>query len=184
MNKGSKLKKAILYATSLYEGAALCHKLKETREDAENLRRLLNDGIKDFALLNNPIWSLDAKEKLADAVIDKMKLNRPLANLLKILIENRQIDSLELILLQFKEIYNARQNIAEVRVETVEKLTPAQDIKLKEKLSALFKKDIIIDYIINPQILGGLVIKCGTVLIDSSVMHQLDNLEQLMKGTK
>ena len=63
-------------------------------------------------------------------------------------------------------------------------LSAEQDKKLKQKLNNLFKKDVIVNYHLNPQILGGLVIKCGTVLIDSSVKHQLDSLEQLMKGTK
>ena len=59
-----------------------------------------------------------------------------------------------------------------------------EDKKLKQKLSALFNKDVAVNYHLNPQILGGLIIRCGTVLIDSSVKHRLDSLEQLMKGTK
>ena len=102
----------------------------------------------------------------------------------KILVENRKIDELELILNQFKKIYNDKQNIAEVDVDTVVELSSQQDENLKQKLTSIFKKEIIINYHINPQILGGLIIRCGTVQIDSSVKHQLDSLEQLMKGTK
>lgn len=184
MNKGSKLKNAILYATSLYEGAEQCHKLNETYNDVKALRNILAEGVKDFDLLNNPIWPLDVKEKLIDTVAEKMSFSKPLVNLLKILIENRRFDELEQILQQFKEVYYNKQNIAEVNVETVVDLTKEQDKKLKQKLKDLFKKDIVVNYITNPQILGGLVIQCGTVLIDSSVKHQLDSLEQLMKGTK
>ncbi len=184
MNKGSKLKNAILYATSLYEGAEQCHKLDETYKDVKALRTILAEGVKDFDLLNNPIWPLDIKEKLIDTVAEKMGFSQPLVNLLKILLENHRFDELGLILLQFKEVYNNKQNIAEINVETVVDLTEEQDKKLKQKLKALFKKDIVVNYITNPQILGGLVIQCGTVLIDGSVKHQLDSLEQLMKGTK
>ena len=113
-----------------------------------------------------------------------MNFSQPMINLLKILVENRRFCELEQILLQFKEVYNNKHNIAEINVETVVDLTEEQDKKLKQKLKDLFKKDIVVNYITNPQILGGLVIQCGTVLIDSSVKHQLDSLEQLMKGTK
>ena len=185
MNKGSKLKNAILYAASLYEGAEECKTLNETHSDAENLQAVMAaDGAKDFALLNNPIWPLQAKTDIAAAIADKLKLSKPTANLLKILVENRRIDELGLILEQFKEYYNKKQNIADVEVETVTELSAAQDKKLKQKLSALFNKDVAVNYHLNPQILGGLIIRCGTVLIDSSVKHRLDSLEQLMKGTK
>ena len=184
MNKGSKLKNAILYATSLYEGAVLCKKLAETHKDVDTLLQLLAAGFKDFSLLNNPTWPLEAKKQLVDALADKIKLGTPIINTLKILIENRKIDILPLILRQFKEVYNTKQNIAEIDVETVTDLSELQDEKLKQKLSNLFKKNIVVNYHKNPDILGGLVIKCGTVLIDCSIKHQLDSLEQLMKGTK
>lgn len=184
MNKGSKLKNAILYATSLYEGSEECKKLPQVRADVDKLSNAATDNAKEFALLNNPIWSIEVKEKITAAIADEMKLSSPTTNLLKILVENRRINELSLILEQFKEIYNKKQNIAEVEVETVSELTKSQDENLKQKLTNLFEKNIVVNYHINPQILGGLVIKCGTVLIDSSVKHQLDSLEQLMKGTK
>ena len=184
MNKGSKLKNAILYATSLYEGAEECKKLPQVRSDVEVLQDILTESDKDFVLLNNPIWPLNAKTEIAASISDKLKLSKPAANLLKILIENHRVDDLGLILNQFKEYYNKKQNIADVTVETVTELSAAQDEKLKQKLSVLFNKDVVVNYHLNPQILGGLIIKCGTVLIDSSVKHRLDSLEQLMKGTK
>lgn len=184
MNKGSKLKNAILYATSLYEGAEQCNKLEQTHSDAAELQKVLTNDASGFAMLNNPIWAAKAKQEIVSAIAQKLKLASPLTNLLKILVENRKIDELGLILDQFKEIYNKKQNIVEADVETVVELSAEQDKKLKQKLNNLFKKDVIVNYHLNPQILGGLVIKCGTVLIDSSVKHQLDSLEQLMKGTK
>ncbi len=184
MNKGSKLKNAILYATSLYEGAELCKKLEQTHSDAAELQKVLAAESADFAMLNNPIWATEAKEQIVLAIAKKLKLGSPLTNLLKILVENRKVNELGLILNQFKEIYNKKQNIIEADVETVVELSKEQDKLLKQKLTHLFNKDVIINYHLNPQILGGLVIKCGTVLIDSSVKHQLDSLEQLMKGTK
>lgn len=184
MNKCSKLKNAILYASSLYKGAVECSKLDETRQDADKLTKSATNGFKDFNLLNNPIWPIEKKEKLIEAVVQELKLNKPMLNLLKILVENRKIDELELILNQFKKIYNDKQNIAEVDVDTVIELSVQQDENLRQKLASIFKKKITINYHINPQILGGLIIRCGTVQIDSSVKHQLDSLEQLMKGTK
>ena len=59
-----------------------------------------------------------------------------------------------------------------------------QENLLKIKLENIFHKQILLRYVINPQIIGGLVIKYGTSFIDNSVRHKLNALEQLMKGTK
>ena len=81
-------------------------------------------------------------------------------------------------------LYQQKNNIAEVEVTTVMPLSSQQETLLKSKLSAIFKREILLRYIINPQIIGGLVLKYGTNFIDNSVKHKLDALEQLMKGTK
>ena len=67
---------------------------------------------------------------------------------------------------------------------TVVPLDKSQEKKLIGKLEAVFHKEIILKYVINPQIIGGLVIRYGTNFIDNSILHKLNALEQLMKGTK
>ncbi len=184
MSKVSKLKSAILYATSLYKGAVESKKAEETHNDAQLLLHLLNEGIDGFDNLNNPTWSLDIKFELVDTLSQKLKISAPMTNMLKILVENRRMNDLVTILQNFENIYYKEKNIAKVEVETTIALSAQQDKALKQKLKTLFDKEILVEYINNPQIIGGLVIRCGTVLIDCSVKHQLDSLEQLMKGTK
>ena len=107
-----------------------------------------------------------------------------MGNFLKVLAQNHRLNLLEIILKQFISLYNDKHNIAEVDVTTVIELSSEQDKRLKSKLSDIFNKKIEINYIINPEIVGGLVIKYGTNLIDVSIKHKLDTLEKIMKGTK
>ena len=72
MNKGSKLKNAILYATSLYEGAEQCKKLEQTHSDAAELQKVLAAESAGFAMLNNPIWATEAKEQIVLAIAKKL----------------------------------------------------------------------------------------------------------------
>ena len=112
-----------------------------------------------------------------------MNLHTQTLNFLKILTENGEFKILELILQDFRELYNQKHEIAEIVVETIKELSTAQDKLLKEKLSALFEQKIKLIYQIRPEILGGLIIKSGTTLIDLSLKNQLKKIEQLMKGT-
>lgn len=153
-------------------------------ENVLALRSAMAEDIEGFKYLNNPLWSFYAKENIIEAFSKKLKFCPTMVNTLKLLAQNRQLDNLLPILNQFIADYQEKHQIAEIRVETAITLSPEQDKKLKEKLAKIFNKKIVINYQINPQILGGLVIQCGTLLIDSSVRNKLNRIEQLMKGTK
>lgn len=184
MNRASKFKNAILYAEALYKGAQEKQQTEELYAAVADSGAELVQGIEEFKYLNSPLLKQSEKEELLNTLGTKLHLCSSLVNLLKLLADNRKMDELPLILQHFKAICNEKNNIAEVEVETVEPLTAEQDSRLKEKLALLFKKNIMINYRITPQIIGGLKIKYGTFLIDSSVQHKLNCMEQLMKGTK
>lgn len=184
MNRASKFKNAILYAEALYKGAQEARQTNELYAAVSDSGAALVQGIEEFKYLNSPLIKSAEKEELIDTLGHKLHLCSSLVNLLKLLADNRKMDELPLILQHFRSICNEKNNIAEVEVETVEPLTAEQNNRLKEKLSLLFNKNVMINYHIAPQIIGGLKIKYGTFLIDSSVQHKLNCMEQLMKGTK
>lgn len=184
MNNGSKLKEATLYAVSMYDGAAAIGQQNAMCRNARDLIALLNENIEELKYLNSPMWGFAAKTEILETLAKKLNLCPAMLNTLKILAQKHKFNELPLILQKFVSVYNSKNNIIEVDVETVVELSSDQNKKLQEKLKKLLDKDIIINYQINPQIIGGLLIKYGTWVIDGSVKHKLDSLEQLMKGTK
>ena len=162
MKTVSKLKTAILYAEAMYDGAEQAGDLNAIYANAQRL----------------------ANMSVAETLANKLQFCQSMLNTLKILAQTGKLNLLQMICGQFVELYQQRHNIAQVDVTTAVELAPAQDAKLKDKLKAIFKKEILINYIIDPQIMGGLIIKNGTNFIDNSIRHKLSALEQLMKGTK
>ena len=57
-----------------------------------------------------------------------------------------------------------------------------QDAKLKKVIENLLGKKVLIDYVINPKILGGLRVQCGSKMFDNSLINKLNYLENIMKG--
>lgn len=184
MKTVSKLKTAIMYAEAMYDGALKAGDLEAMYADAKRLASMSSEAKEQMLTLNNPLVSSDDKIKVIEALVAKIGLCRSMLNTLKILAQNSKLDALPLVCSQFADLYQERHNIAEVEVTTAAALNATQDTKLKEKLQAIFKKEILINYVINPQIIGGLVIRYGTNFIDNSIAHKLNALEQLMKGTK
>ena len=184
MKTVSKLKTAILYAEAMYEGAEKTGDLDKLYADAMRLANMSADGVEQMVLLNNPLIATDDKVKILETLATKLNLCQSLLNTLKILAQNGKLNLVKIICEQFVGLYQQQHNIAEVEVTTAVELKPSQEAKLKNKLQAIFNKEILISYVIDPQIVGGLIIKNGTNFIDNSIRHKLNALEQLMKGAK
>lgn len=184
MKKNSKQKTAMLYASAMYEAGIKENQLPELLKNAQKMEALLFEGIEDFNYLNNPLWNIEHKENIIETISQKLNFCSTMINTLKLLALNSRLNDLADILQNFIKIYNQNNNITEIEVETVIALNDIQEAKLNEKLTKIFKTNIIIKYVINPEIIGGLIIKSGTVLIDNSIKNKLKRLENILKGTK
>jgi len=180
----SKFKTAILYAEAMYEGAKKADDIDMLYANAESLSKISAESIQQISVVNSPLVPVADRMKVIETLSAKLNLCQSMQNTLKILAENRKLNLLAPICQQFMQIYQQKHNIAEIEVTTVIPLTSEQNEKLRQKLEAIFHKNILINYIINPQIIGGLIIRYGTNFIDNSIQHKLNALEQLMKGTK
>lgn len=184
MKKISDLKTAILYANAMYDGALQAKQEDLLYQNARDLAIIVNEKKADFAKLNTPLWKYEQKADILQTIAQKFKLSTSMLNTLKLLAQNGKLNILSEVLEQYILLYQNKNNIAEVEVTTVIPLSAQQENLLKQKLENIFHKTILLHYIINPQIIGGLVIRYGTNFIDNSIKHKLNALEQLMKGTK
>ncbi|MBR1600163.1 MAG: ATP synthase F1 subunit delta [Alphaproteobacteria bacterium] len=184
MKSVSNLKTAILYAQAMYDGAEEANQLDLLYADAGILGSIVIEKKEEFNKLNNPLWKYAQKEEVLADICRKLNLSQSMFNTLRLLAQNGKLNILEPTLKQFILIYQNKHDIAEVEITTVMPLTSSQEILLKDKLENIFHKQILLRYIIDPQIIGGLVIKYGTNFIDNSIKHKLRALEQLMKGAK
>ncbi len=184
MKKISNIKTAMMYAGAMYEGALKTSQTEELYRNTQQLKELAEDENSGLDILDNPMLKPEQKNELLDIIAQKCGFCSAMLNTLKLLAENNDFKVLLPTLEQFILLYQQKNNIAEVEVTTVIPLSKQQESLLKTKLSAIFKRDILLRYVINPQIIGGLVLKYGTHFIDNSIKHKLDALEQLMKGTK
>ena len=184
MKQVSDLKNAILYAQAMYDGAQKIGQLDKLYEEAGVLHGVVCEKENGFNKLNTPLLKYSQKEEVIVAICEKFNFSSSMQNSLKLMAENGCLNILPLVLQQFMLIYQEKHNIADIEITTVIPLSNQQEDLLKNKLENIFHKKISLHYVINPQIIGGLVIKYGTNFIDNSIKHKLDALEQLMKGTK
>lgn len=182
MKKISKTKIAGIYALALYEAAEDKNAIPQVSNDIVTLLEVVKaepEIVKDLA---NPLWDTEAKKKALKAVADKMKLSSETLICLDIIAENNRFAELPIILESFRRLCLKKEGIVEVDVASVKKLSAAQDKQLAANLEKLLKQRVVVNYEIKPELLGGLVIKFNSNMIDDSLKGKLNRLELVMKG--
>ena len=182
MKKISKSKIISTYAFSLYQAAEQNSSVEKVLKDVEALRQVIAEDSQIVASLSNQIWTAESKRSAIEAIAKKMKFGKDLKSCLEVMADNSRLGELSGVLDEFKHIYYRQHNIEEVEVLTVKALSAAQDTKLKTILEKKLSKKVLITYTIKPELLGGLVVKYGSSMIDDSIAGKLTRLEIIMKG--
>ncbi|MFV0626959.1 MAG: ATP synthase F1 subunit delta [Alphaproteobacteria bacterium] len=182
MKKISKTKLSSTYALAIYESAVEKKDIKKVYEDMNKLREALtSENIKN---LSSPLLNTSVKQEIIKEICKKFKICDVVCNSLDVIAENERLGDLKYIFEAFNNLYYEKNDMILVKVYTIKELNSSQDKKLKENLHELLKKEVIVNYEIKPEILGGLVINFGSSQIDDSIKGKLERLESVMKGGK
>jgi F-type H+-transporting ATPase subunit delta len=130
----------------------------------------------------NPSVPMAQKRKVLDALAAKLGVEKPVRNLLAVLIDNRRIGALPVIARQFRsEIYD-RLGITEAEVTTIRELGPEEKQSLEAQVGKLTGKRVQARYATDASILGGAVIRVGSTIYDGSVKGQLQRLKEALSS--
>jgi len=182
VKKISKAKIVSTYAGALYSAAEEKQAVSRVLEDVKRLIDVFRADETALKYLANPVWNLEAKQQALSEVAAKLKLNGETLNCLDIIASNNRFAELLPILDEFTHIWYRKNGIVEVEVQSVGALSPAQDRKLVDNLEKMLSRKVVVNYQIRPEILGGLIVKFGSSMIDDSVRGKLNRLENIMKG--
>jgi F-type H+-transporting ATPase subunit delta len=170
------------YAAALFELADEQRALDQTARDLETLRRLVTDNGDLRAALRNPLFDNAQQGKAVTAIAEAAGLSPIVLKFLGVLARNRRLFALSAIADAFLAELARRRGEMTVEVTSAQKLEPEQTARLTEKLNQSLAAKVRVDAKVDPSLLGGLVVKIGSKLIDSSIRTKLIGLERAMKG--
>ena len=170
------------YALALF---SIGKKKGEIEKYVENFRILSSTKSKHNELnkfFNNPLLTTRKKILVVDKISKKLKFQKFFSNFLKVIARHNRLSQLNNINKHYDEIIRTENN--KINVEVTTSIGISEDInnKLVEKLEALTKKKISLDNKIDQNILGGIIIKIGSIMIDSSIKTKLERCKFSMKG--
>ena len=169
------------YAIALFDLAKDAKKLKKIAQDITTLSELLSMSADLKSLTLNPVLSSEEKGRGMAAVIKAAKLDDLIANFVGVVAANGRLDKLEHIISEFMAILRHHNGEVSASVITARKLTKVQLDALKVKLKSMVGSKVTVDTDEDESLLGGMIVKIGSRMIDSSLATKLTNLEESMK---
>jgi F-type H+-transporting ATPase subunit delta len=172
------------YATALFSDALAAKTLDEITNDIKSIEKMSKDS-QDFEnLIKSPVISRKDKLEVVRQISKKANFSELASNFLGLLAENNRLSVLEDIIEKFYSLVSEHKGELKVEVISAVELDEKQEIALSEKLKSDLKKDIVLEKKTDPKIIGGLIIKIGSYMVDSSIKSKLKRLQLAMKGVE
>ena len=170
------------YASALYDLASEQNAVPAVESDLEKLNSAIRESDDLAALVNNPQITRQAAGKAMDGVAGLLGLSTLTKNFLGVLAGNRRLSALPGMVRAFAAIAAAHRGEVTAQVTSAHPLDDAQLAALAAKLKTREGRDVKLKTAVDPDILGGLVVRIGSQMIDSSIRTRLNSLAQAMKG--
>lgn len=170
------------YATALFELARDGGQIAAVESSLSNVRQALTDSDDFAALTTSPLIGRGDAARGVTAAARAMKLDSLTANFLGVLASNRRLRELPAIIRAFRALAARHRGEVTAEVTSAHPLTDDQVEALKGQLRQRVGRDVAVDLHVDPALLGGLVVKIGSQMIDSSILTRLNSLAHAMKG--
>ena len=172
------------YALAVFDLAVENNALQDVEADLASMRALLSDSADFNTLVSSPIVTRDEQQKGVEAVAKAAGFSKLTSDFLGVLAANRRLVALESIIEAFEKLVADHRGEVNANVVSAAKLSSAQMKSLQKNLKSAIGRDVMIDQVVDESLLGGLKVKVGSRMIDSSLKTKLDNLAIAMKGVQ
>lgn len=169
------------YAIALFELAEEEKTLDLVADELSSLNALLQESEELKMLTTSPIISRANQAAAMDAMVKAAGFSKTLENFIGVVTANRRLDQLENIINEFNRMLSAHRGEVNASVMTAYKLDKKQLDALGKKLKSMVGSDVILESEVDESLLGGMVVRVGSRMIDSSLKTKLANLEATMK---
>ena len=170
------------YATALFDLAVEAKSLDAVAASLATLKDAMAQSADLKTLMTSPMVTRSAAAAGIAGVAASLKLDSLTSNFLGVLARNRRLAALPAIIRDFSALAAARRGEISAQVTAAHKLSAAQQKALAAKLKAGLGRDVALDITVDPAILGGLIVRVGSRMIDSSLKTRLGALGQALKG--
>jgi len=170
------------YALALFELARDNNQLDSVAQSLATIKAALGESEEFRKLTTSPVIGREASAKAVAALAAPMGLDPLTTKFLGVLAQARRLPQLAAAIRAFETLLSQHRGEARAEVTSAHPLTKTQVTALTKSLKTRVGRDVAVDLKVDPAILGGLVVKIGSQMIDSSIRTRLNTLAHAMKG--
>jgi F-type H+-transporting ATPase subunit delta len=170
------------YATALYELAESQSALDQVADDLRGLDALINESADLNRMVRSPVISRDEQGKAMRAILDQAGASELTKNFVGVAAANRRLFAISDIIKGYLQILAGRRGEVTAHVTSATPLSDKQTAELESVLKRSMGGNVSINAKVDPDLLGGLVVRLGSRMVDSSIRTKLQQLRLAMRG--
>jgi F-type H+-transporting ATPase subunit delta len=170
------------YATALYSFAEDAGALDSVVAEMEQLGRLIEASADFRRLIDSPLIDVQQARRAALAVLEQEGFGKPVRDFVGVVTSNRRLRSLRAIIAAFAALVAEKRGVVTAHVASAHPLSDVQRQRLRARLIEAGYGNVNIVEQVQPDLLGGLVVRVGARLYDTSLKSRLQRLQYAMKG--
>lgn len=170
------------YATALFELAVDNNAVDQVAQDLADLKAMLEESEDLRKLVLSPVIAREEQGRAMTAVMGKAQISDLTNRFVGVVAQNRRLFELEGMIIAFQSLHAQQKGEVTAEVTSAKKLTQKQVDSLTASLKEAIGSDVAVEQKVDPAVLGGLVVKVGSRMVDSSLRTKLQSLQLAMKG--
>jgi len=177
---GFSITSAERYSLALFELSEENNLLSQIEDQSSSILNLI-DQSEDFSnLIKDPTTSQEDLLKVINTISENNKFESLFKNFLSFLIQKRRFFFIEHILKSFIEICSKKRGELKAELKSAKQLSNEEIAKITEELTKNFSSKIKLNYKHDESLIGGLVVKVGSTMVDTSIKNKLQQIENRM----
>ena len=172
------------YATGLFDLARETNVIDPVKADLERFDALVAESADLERLVRSPVFSADEQLRAMSAVLDRAGIGDLAAKFLKLVTANRRLFAVRDMVRAYREMVAKHKGEAIAEVTVAEPLKDEHLDALRSALKSVSGKDVDLDIKVDPAIIGGLVVKLGSRMVDTSLRTKLNAIRHAMKEAR
>jgi F-type H+-transporting ATPase subunit delta len=170
------------YAAALFALAEERGALDAVAGDLDSIQKTMDESADLRNLLRSPVLSRAEQGRALAAILDKMNVSPIVKNLVGLMAKNRRLFVLSKTITAYRERLAKHRGEVSAEVVSAIPLKPEHLQAVRDSLKTVVGRDVALDAKVDPSLIGGLIVRVGSRMIDNSLRTKLQNLELALKG--
>ena len=170
------------YASALYDLAAEKKLVDPVLGDLSNLKNILKDNKELSLVVKSPLITSIDKLNIFESLLKKINANELTNTFLKVIEKNKRFSSLASIISQFMNINSQKRGDVLADITSADELNDDQKNNITNQLKSILGDKLSLSFDVDKSIMGGLIVKVGSKMIDTSLANKINKLKIAMKG--